>query len=207
MTSIGFAPTPFPASGTGIEGPRSSILLNSHERPVIQEKKSLLQPSRGRPPAVRVIPAPIQTNVVPPSPNPGTTSADGDQSPRIRFAPLPDPHRPRSLSTGHNLGHRASEGPNGEREYTLELRNMTMDDDALDENAVDDEDVSDQDLDDDDDSDHEDYDWERDGRRRSWAVSMGSMGSMGMGSAWSGTKKLVGLKDTTPQKKTSASGS
>lgn len=204
MTSIGFAPPPFPA---GVETvPRSSILLNPHERPVIQvqEKKSLLQPSRGRPPGVRVVPVPIQTNVVPPSPNPGNTSADGDQSPRIRFAPLPDPHRPRSLSTGHNVGHRVSEGPNGEREYTLELRNMTMEDDALDDNAIDEHANMYSDTDDDGD-DHDDYDWERDGRRRSWAVSMGSMSTMGMGSAWSGTKKLVGLKDTPQKKKASGS--
>lgn len=204
MASIGVPPSPFQPT---IEAPRSSILLNPHERPVIQEsRKPAWQPTRGRPTAVRVVPPPIQTTVIPPSPNrspnPATgTSDDGNKSPRIRFAPLPDPNRPRSLSTGHNVGHRVSEGPNGEREYTLELRNMTMDDEGLDDNAVDEDSISDEDDDDD-----RDYDWENDSRRRSWAVSMGSMSSMGMGSAWTGTKKLVGLKPDTPHKK-SASGS
>ncbi|BEI87131.1 hypothetical protein CcaverHIS002_0704770 [Cutaneotrichosporon cavernicola] len=226
MTSIGFAPAPFPPESPVSEVGPSSILLNAYDCPNILEKETTSSKSawtmgmnigmgmgnhnnRGRapPPAVKVPPPAITTTVVPPSPNPLSSTSDGDKSPRIRFAPLPDPTRPRSLSTGHNVGHKVSEGPNGEREYTLELRNMTMDDEACNDNAVDEESISDED----DHSDHEDYDWELDNRRKSWAaaMSMGSMSSKGMGSAWSGTKKLVGLKShhESAAKKSKASGS
>ncbi|GMK60107.1 hypothetical protein CspeluHIS016_0903240 [Cutaneotrichosporon spelunceum] len=228
MTTVGLAPVPFPPDSPLSEGGPSSILLNPYDRPVILEKETTTSRSawtmgmnigmgmghhhRGRapPPAVKlVVPPPtITTHVVTPPSGQASPSADGDKSPRIRFAPLPDPNRPRSLSTGHNIGHKVSEGPNGEREYTLELRNMSMDDEACNDNAVDEEAVSGEE----DDSDHEDYDWELDSRRKSWAtaMSMGSMGSKGMGSAaWSGTKKLVGLKtvNDSATKKTKGSGS
>lgn len=103
---------------------------------------------------------------------------NGSSSPRIRFAPLPDPAlmKPRSLSTGRNVGLTAAEGPNGEREYNVELHYGDH------EHALDDGDDSDE------------YDYDPSGRRRSWVPSMGSvhLGSMASVGSWMGGKKLLG---------------
>lgn len=126
-------------------------------------------------------PAAINTSRTAPSRSPtdgssGGLTTDGGVptavSPRIRFAPLPDPHsKPRSLSTGRNLGLVAAEGPDGERQYSVELKDY-------DEHALDDED---------DDSGEDSGD---SGRRRSW-MGMGSM-TKATKSSWKGTKKLLG---------------
>ncbi|ORX35411.1 hypothetical protein BD324DRAFT_96762 [Kockovaella imperatae] len=102
-------------------------------------------------------------------------------SARIRFAPLPDPRRPRSLSTGRNIAWVAGEGPTGETTRTVELRGVKPDQ-GYNEEYVDDESE--------DDflrrrSEGESDDEEKRGRR--WSRTMGSWGK--------GTKKLFGLKD------------
>lgn len=62
-----------------------------------------------------------------PHPTSSGVTAPGVHSPRIRFAPLPEP-RPRSLSTGRNIDWLPGEGPEGERIYSVGLQNMDYDD-------------------------------------------------------------------------------
>jgi len=174
-----FQTTEFPRATGG-------ILLNPTDSPPLSAPGAGYG-QRGRPAAITI----VRSGSAQASPTDTTPHHDGgagtggemSSSPRIRFAPLPDPHRPRSLSTGRNVGLRGSDGPNGEREYHVELQHM-----------------SDHAIDDDDDDDNEGSETS-DGRRRSWVPSMGmgqmgskmtmgmNMGSMGSWMGMGGSKK------------------
>lgn len=113
----------------------------------------------------------------------GSGSGSGSGvTPRIRFAPLPDPHRPRSASAGESATTQASLGsPSGHVHQTLVVRKGYDNDQAV----YDDEDEY-----------HTDGEVDKRGRRWSKSMGMGSM-SMGMGSmatmvpGWKETKKLL----------------
>jgi hypothetical protein len=121
----------------------------------------------------------------PMSGNGNTSSA----SQRIRFAPLPDPIRPRSLSTGDPTW-------SGEQEHqTVLVKDVKGYDNALES------------------EDDDDEDYQKRGRR--WSKSMG-MGSVDWGSGWKGTKKILtmgligdeeeGYADGAPLKKSVSTG-
>ena len=102
---------------------------------------------------------------------------------RIRFAPLPDPRRPRSLSTGRNVVWKPTEGPTGETTRSLEIRGVEPKvgfqddgDDISDEEAIGDGEFGE--------GEDDEY-GEKRGRR--WSKTVGSWGK--------GTKKLFGVKD------------
>ena len=124
-----------------------------------------------------------------------TTSSQSNTSPttaasptasskaRIRFAPLPDPHRPRSLSTGRNVVWKASLAANGERTRAIAIRGNN-------ETPLDYDDDNDIALADQDGVEQE-GDVELTGKRdRKWSKTMSMSGS------WKGTKKLLGYSDT-----------
>lgn len=119
------------------------------------------------------------TITIPTSPNlalqPPTTTKS-PSSARIRFAPLPDP-RPRSLSTGQNIGWTTDVDDQGNETRHMEVRNMPQ-------SAV---------HYDTDESGEED-DEERRMRGRSW--------SKGMESSWKISKKIltVGMWDDKEDK-------
>ncbi|KAL7423701.1 hypothetical protein Q5752_001283 [Cryptotrichosporon argae] len=110
-------------------------------------------------------------------------ASPGGTRPKIRFAPLPDPRRPRSLSTGRNLGFRASLEPGGARQVAWELRGVdgtgygseeAVDDGSSDEGGAD---------------EAGDGDDEGEGGRRGlrWVMGVPVPG-------WKGTRKLLGGK-------------
>ena len=92
------------------------------------------------------------------------------ERPKIRFAPLPDARRPRSLSTGRNMNWKAELSQNGQRTRQLEIRGYDRSD-GYDETALDDMEMVDE--------DHES------GRGRKWSKTIGTY------SGWTGTKKLL----------------
>ena len=92
--------------------------------------------------------------------NGGLSSA----SQRIRFAPLPDPIRPRSLSTGDPAWSADQE------HQTVLVKDVKGYDNALES------------------EDDDDDDYQKRGRK--WSKSMG-MGSVDWGSSWKGTKKIL----------------
>ncbi|WWC60529.1 uncharacterized protein I303_103103 [Kwoniella dejecticola CBS 10117] len=104
---------------------------------------------------------------------------------KIRFAPLPDPRRPRSLSTGRNIAWTNQVGEDGEESRKMSIKDHDVDDDSY---AVDDEEYDESEEPrkgygaEDDDGD--DGDENGKGARR-WSKSMG------LGSSWKGTKKLL----------------
>ncbi|WVQ85359.1 hypothetical protein IAT38_007524 [Cryptococcus sp. DSM 104549] len=115
-------------------------------------------------------------------------SRDGDDtSPKpahkIRFAPLPDPRRPRSLSTGRNIALGESVlDENGEETRGLVLRGMGENDEAVDDE-----------YDEEDDGEDGGEGGEGAGKRgRSWSKTMGS--------SWKGTKKLLSGKNPVKEK-------
>ncbi|OCF75229.1 hypothetical protein I204_04082 [Kwoniella mangroviensis CBS 8886] len=103
---------------------------------------------------------------------------------KIRFAPLPDPRRPRSLSTGRNIAWTNQVDENGDEKRQLSIKDHTTPDD--DEYAVQD------------DSDEEERGGEEDegdgksGRR--WSKSMG------LSSSWKVSKKLLTGKNPIKDK-------
>ncbi|WWD05483.1 hypothetical protein V865_003560 [Kwoniella europaea PYCC6329] len=103
---------------------------------------------------------------------------------KIRFAPLPDPRRPRSLSTGRNIAWTNQVDENGDEKRQLSIKDHTTPDD--DECAVQD------------DSDEEEQGGEEDegdgksGRR--WSKSMG------LSSSWKVSKKLLTGKNPIKDK-------
>lgn len=115
------------------------------------------------------------TITIPTSPNLSVQPPSASKSPstRIRFAPLPDP-RPRSLSTGRNIGWTAGVDEDGNDTRRMEVRNIPQSEINYDT----DEAISDGD-------DEED----RRMRGRSW--------SKGMESSWKISKKIltVGMWD------------
>lgn len=116
---------------------------------------------------------------------------------KIRFAPLPNPRRQRSMSTGRNIAVKATMEPDGTRTLQRSAKRDKEDEGFyqdqgsgtssryLDEHAVDDEEDDDEDEDDDEGGDGR-------GKRSSWKT-MG-MGNWKSGSFSSGsyTKKLLG---------------
>lgn len=187
-----------------IDFPRSSggILINS-DGPAPLAPPGQGYGQRGRPTAITVSkPASPPTEITPIVRNSSVDKGDENllgSSPRIRFAPLPEPPRPRSLSTGRNLAVVTGEDTDGNTNYHLELRNMENGD----EHALDDDSGSDE--------GHDEH-----GRRRSWVtmgLDVGGMGSkMGMGGkgSWMGTKKLLGKPKEedigAPLKKSTSNG-
>lgn len=90
-------------------------------------------------------------------------------TPRIRFAPLPDPRRPRSMSTGRNVVWKATMEPNGELTRTIAIKANEPTEYADDDVALEDEDEG----------------GEGDGKRgKNWGKTMSG--------SWKGTKKLLG---------------
>lgn len=174
MTSLALSPSNHGYGRT--EHPVSGILLNRTDdgRPVSpfrprggsddrglsapDLKVNLVTPEGEEQPAA--IPPAHPTIVLPPaiphrshSPQPMSATsagvtAPGVHSPRIRFAPLPEP-RPRSLSTGRNVDFTPGEGPEGERIYSVGLQNMEYDDTFY---TTDENDESDDESDDDSDA-------------------------------------------------------
>jgi hypothetical protein len=103
----------------------------------------------------------------------GSGSGSGSASQRIRFAPLPDPTRPRSLSTGGDPHWTGDEQGSHQTVVMTDVRGY---DNAL-ESEEDDED-----------------DDERHKRGRRWSKSMSKgmgMGGVDWGSGWKGTKKIL----------------
>lgn len=187
MTSISQAPPilQIPPQSPGFQGvPTGGILINRVEDERVLPRRSPTDPpspiriaapasgiARGRPKSVSLPPA----NTTTPENN-GQSS-----SPRIRFAPLPDPAvHGRTLSTSRP-----------DQDHVSEVRNLGP-------GAAD----NDEAVDDDDEDTDEDYDWEGDnnGRRRSWAVTMG------MGSWKSSSKKLLGGGSSSKSKPASNFG-
>lgn len=133
------------------EQPKTGILINPDE------------PARR--PSLTIPTSPVQ----PSAPSPGAA--------RIRFAPLPDP-RPRSLSTGRNIGWTSSVDDDGNETRHMEVRNIPQSSLSYDtDEAI---------------SDGEDDD--RRMRGRSW--------SRGMESSWKISKKIltVGMWDDKEEK-------
>lgn len=126
------------------------------------------------PTTLEFVPAPSPASDRPPY-SAKLSSAGGSlsgRSPRIRFAPLPDPHRPRSKSTGRDIVWDATLDDDGVRTSRWSIRR-----DSNDLQAVGDEDaVSDEEYDED----------EKIERGRSWSKTMSVY------SGWHGTKKLLG---------------
>ncbi|CAD6581544.1 MAG: hypothetical protein TREMPRED_003022, partial [Tremellales sp. Tagirdzhanova-0007] len=105
-------------------------------------------------------------------PAPSTSVSPNASTPRIRFAPLPNAHRPRSLSTGRNVVWKASLEPNGQRTRAIAIRGNDEGTDYKDEDvALDDE--------------EDDEGAEGDGR-------LGRVLGKTMSGSWRGTKKLLG---------------
>ncbi|KAL1405091.1 hypothetical protein Q8F55_008714 [Vanrija albida] len=189
MTSLSRpAPTLQIPQSPGFQGvPTGGILINRAEDERVLPRRSPTDPpspvrivapasgiTRGRPKSVSLPPA---NTPGAPADTPGQSS-----SPRIRFAPLPDPAvHGRTLSTSRP-----------DQDHVSEVRNLGPGGADNDE-AVDDDDDDDQDTD-------EDYSWDQDnGRRRSWAVTMG------MGSWKSSSKKLLGGSTGSKSKTLSSS--
>nr|ODN93249.1 hypothetical protein L203_00520 [Cryptococcus depauperatus CBS 7841] len=109
-----------------------------------------------------------------PLPSPSLTNSGGEK-PKIRFAPLPDPRRQRSLSTGRNIAWTSRLDANGSETRQISLVGVEKEEEAVD-----------------DDTDDED-DGERDkGSSRRWSRTMGS--------SWKGTKKLLSGKNLIKDK-------
>lgn len=101
-------------------------------------------------------------------------SKDGSASQRIRFAPLPDPTRPRSLSTGQDP-HWTGGDEQGSHQ-TVVVTDVRGYDNALES------------------EDEDEDDEERHKRGRRWSKSMSKgigMGGVDWGSGWKGTKKIL----------------
>lgn len=202
-TSLLFPPNP--ASLTIDLAPKGGILIN-------RRRLSDLSPSDVE------IPDPFSSNQThtrqrfeseaPPAQSPKTPVIDAppsilasrplspmtpNRSPRIRFAPLPDPRRrPRRASTGRNMIWKSTTGPDGQDQRQLFIDRGDAGD-AEDESAVDDEEINDED------GEGEDADGSK--RGRGWSASM-TKGS------WMGTKKLLtmGIGGLTAKEETYEGG-
>lgn len=189
--SLGLSPTtgssfPSPPLAVGSLPRGGGILINKSD-----DGQRLSPPTS---PVIVEPPSPLQEKrlslTIPDQPTPMGGSVSGSASQRIRFAPLPDPIRPRSLSTG------------GETTWTEDQEHQTVlvKDVKGYDNALESED-------DDDDEDHK--------RGRRWSKSMG-MGSVDWGSGWKGTKKILtmgligdeeeGYSEGAPLKKSVSTG-
>lgn len=214
MTSLGISPTvpsllipPNPSFSSPESAPRGGILLNARRESDASAKlpsspafhattvgTSSPGPRRASEPpdSPRTPISPIE----PVSPQVGAQShvplASPSGQPRIRFAPLPDPRRPRSLSTGRNVELKPTEGPDGETTRTIEIRGVAPSVEYDDDDAV---------LDDVDGEEGEEGWSDSRGRRWSKSMTMGmTVGSMNSVPGWRGTKKLLGLKEDKKDK-------
>ncbi|KAK8865677.1 hypothetical protein IAR55_000822 [Kwoniella newhampshirensis] len=116
-----------------------------------------------------------------PFPSPDLSAAHmSPKPPKIRFAPLPDPRRPRSLSTGRNIAWTTTIGEDGEQSRRYEIKGM--DDDFR----------TDEDEEDEEGEEGEDGGNGGHKRGRSWSKTMGS--------SWKGTKKLLSGKNPVKEK-------
>lgn len=110
----------------------------------------------------------------------GSGGSAGGITPRIRFAPLPDPTRPRSSSTGTDptwtgpdTGFEGEGGGQGQHQ-TVVVTDVRGYDNALESEDDDDDDEA------------------REKRSRRWSKGMTmGMGSVDWGSSWKGTKKIL----------------
>jgi len=213
MTSLGISPTipsllipPNPSFSSPESAPRGGILLNprreSDASTKLPSSPGFIATSIGASsPGPRRASEPPDSPRTPISPiepispqvgaQPNVPLASPSGQPRIRFAPLPDPRRPRSLSTGRNVELKATEGPDGETTRTIEIRGVVptveYDDDDI---AVDEAEGE------------SDEGWS-DSRGRRWSKSMTmgmNVGSMNSVPGWRGTKKLFGLKEDKKDK-------
>nr|XP_019050646.1 hypothetical protein I302_01084 [Kwoniella bestiolae CBS 10118]OCF29576.1 hypothetical protein I302_01084 [Kwoniella bestiolae CBS 10118] len=115
-----------------------------------------------------------------PSPILGGNQTPGLKSLKIRFAPLPDPRRPRSLSTGRNIAWTNEVDENGD-----EKRQLSLKDHAVDDYAVQDES---------DEEPPEEEDGDEESKTRRWSKSMG------LSSSWKVSKKLLTGKNPIKDK-------
>ena len=169
---------PNPSFSSADSAPRGGILINARRES---------EPLSPRPNLIPLITTPVSPTT--PDSSPSISPVEPATATRIRFAPLPDPRRPRSLSTGRNVVEKASEGADGTTLRTIEIRGV----------------VPQVEYDEDKDNDVE-YDDDEEGRGRRWSKTM----TMGMGS-WKGTKKLLGMKEDaytegSPLKKSVSTG-
>ncbi|WWD18142.1 hypothetical protein CI109_102591 [Kwoniella shandongensis] len=138
-----------------------------------------------------------QQNVGTTSPFPSPGLGMSPKPPKIRFAPLPDPRRPRSLSTGRNIAWTTTIGEDGQEGRQYEIKGMDRDDDSalLDSEGIGPDDENDMAVEDEEDDEDGDEDGESGGhkRGRSWSKTMGS--------SWKGTKKLLSGKNPVTKEK------
>ncbi|ORY24673.1 hypothetical protein BCR39DRAFT_600416 [Naematelia encephala] len=170
-----------------LSAPTGGILLNSIKRG--SEPPSPLSSTGGLPRRSSEPESPV-TPTSPSFPSPPLVSPSASTTQRIRFAPLPDPRRPRSLSTGRNVVWKPTVQADGSISRSIEIRGSPL--------AGDDEDDADQALADEDAGDDEDGSGGEDGvdghkRGRSWSKSM-------MSGSWKGTKKLLGVSSFAKDK-------
>ncbi|WVF70651.1 hypothetical protein IAT40_005444 [Kwoniella sp. CBS 6097] len=179
-----------PAFSSADSAPRGGILINVHrasEPTLVIPEGSLSLSGRNSDSESPIPPSFPQTHgaaFAPPSPNLGEP---GGKSLKIRFAPLPDPRRPRSLSTGRNIAWTAQVGEDGE-----ERRALAIKDHNADEYAIDDEE---------DDEEEGEEDGEGDGEDGVGGHKRGRSWSKTMGSSWKGTKKLLSGKNPVSSSK------
>ncbi|WVQ97019.1 hypothetical protein IAU59_004129 [Kwoniella sp. CBS 9459] len=175
-----------PAFSSAESAPRGGILINVHRASESnlnfpEGSSSVGRTSDSDSPITPSFSQTLESAFPPASPNLSITNG---KSLKIRFAPLPDPRRPRSLSTGRNIAWTAQVGEDGE-----ERRALAIKDHNADEYAIEDEE--------DDEEDDEDGIEGEDGpgghkRGRSWSKTMGS--------SWKGTKKLLSGKNPVSTK-------
>ncbi|WWC68419.1 uncharacterized protein I206_102346 [Kwoniella pini CBS 10737] len=187
-----------PAFSSADNAPRGGILINVHRasEPTLSIDTALSGHTR--------IPsdpssALLEENSASPLPSPNLITEGFNlsqiQSPtnkalKIRFAPLPDPRRPRSLSTGRNIAWTNQVGENGEETRKLSIKDHNVDEG--DSYAVDDEEFDETEqarkiyggVEDEEGEEDDEEDENRKGGRR-WSKTMG------LGSSWKGTKKLL----------------
>ncbi|OCF43218.1 hypothetical protein I317_02926 [Kwoniella heveanensis CBS 569] len=178
-----------PAFSPAESAPRGGILINVHRASepsltIPEGSSSAGRTSDSESPITPNFPQTHESAFPLPSPSLG---AVGGKSLKIRFAPLPDPRRPRSLSTGRNIAWTAQVGEDGEERRALAIRDHDAD---ANEYAIEDEE-------DDEDDGEEEGEGGADGagghkRGRSWSKTMGS--------SWKGTKKLLSGKNPVSSK-------
>ncbi|WWC88112.1 uncharacterized protein L201_003016 [Kwoniella dendrophila CBS 6074] len=175
-----------PAFSTAEYAPKGGILINVHRasEPTLSID-STLSPIGGTRRPSDPSGSPITEESPLPSPSTSTSHNQNlvnNKGLKIRFAPLPDPRRPRSLSTGRNIAWTNEVDENG-----LESRHYTIKDHNTDDYAVDDQVFDDDDDENEGEKDGEGEDDDEDGKRgsRRWSKSMG------LGSSWKASKKLL----------------
>ncbi|WVR05651.1 hypothetical protein IAU60_002673 [Kwoniella sp. DSM 27419] len=193
--SFGTSPTPpsllipaNPAYASTESAPRGGILINVQRA---GEPSPSISTSLGfgtaashagsSPPDSPTTPSHVQDA----SPSQGSTSLGPDGKPlKIRFAPLPDPRRPRSLSTGRNIAWTAQIGEDGTETRGLAIKGHDTDDYAVE-----------------DDDEEEEGGEEGEGEDGNGGSKRGRSWSQTMGSSWKGTKKLLSGKNPVSSSK------